>query len=141
MALIFLEQEDITAIVTSQTLNQIIENDEALLEKAEQMAISEMTGYLNGRFEVAEIFNKTGGDRNNVIVMYLVDMLLYHLHARVSPRNISQHRVDRYNNALDYLRMATTGDIMPDLPLKTDEDGNHDNRIKYGSNAKRHTRF
>ncbi|NSW46211.1 MAG: DUF1320 family protein [Bacteroidales bacterium] len=139
--MIFLKHDDFSVTIDDNLLNQIIKNQPALLDSIELMAIAEMQSYIASRFDVANIFSKQGNQRNQLIVLYLIDMILYHLHARVSPRNISQLRVDRYNQAIEWLKMASTGIIQPDLPLKADTQGNADDRLKWGSNTKLNQRY
>lgn len=65
-----------------------------------------------------------GDNRNQQIVMYLIDITLYHLHSRINPRNIPELRMIRYdgNNALQtggaigWLKKVASGDITADLP-------------------------
>lgn len=139
--MVFLKHDDFSVTIDDNLLNQIIKNQPALLDSIELMAIAEMQSYLSTRFDVVNIFNKQGNERNPLIVLYLIDIILYHLHARVSPRNISQLRVDRYNQAIEWLKMASTGIIQPDLPLKADTQGNADDRLKWGSNTKLNQRY
>jgi hypothetical protein len=71
--------------------------------------------------------------RDQQMVQYFVDITLYHLHSRISPRNIPQLRIDRYNHAIDWLKMCAVGDVTPALPLLSPKQGN---RIRWGSNVK-----
>lgn len=57
-----------------------------------------------------------GDPRNQQVVMYCVDIALYHVHANLNPRNIPQLRIDRYNNALNWCKMVNAGDVTADLP-------------------------
>ena len=65
-----------------------------------------------------------GDNRNQQIVMYLLDITLYHLHSRINPRNIPDLRKERYdgNNAtqnggaIAWLKRVASGDITADLP-------------------------
>lgn len=139
--MIFLKYDDFSVTIDDNLLNQIIKNQPALLDSMELMAIAEMQSYLAARFDTTNIFNKQGNERSSIIVLYLIDMILYHLHARVSPRNISQLRIDRYNQAIEWLKMASTGIIQPDLPLKIDTHGEADDRLKWGSNTKLNQRY
>ena len=76
---------------------------------------------------------KAGDNRNQQIVLFLVDMTLYHLHRRIAPRDIPQHRIDAYDSAVCWLKMAGRGEITADLPLIVQDQGN---RIRYGSNPR-----
>ncbi|HRY33409.1 MAG TPA: DUF1320 family protein [Bacteroidales bacterium] len=60
--------------------------------------------------------------RNSFIVMITSDIMLYHLHARLSPRAVSDFRVKRYEDALSWLDQVKDGLENPDLPLLDDED-------------------
>lgn len=74
-----------------------------------------------------------GDNRSQQMVMYMIDVTLYHLHSRISPRNIPQLRIDRYHSAVDWLNMAAKGDITADLPVIQPRRGN---RIRYGGSVK-----
>lgn len=65
-----------------------------------------------------------GDNRNQQIVMYLIDITLYHLHSRINPRNIPDLRKERYdgNNpqqnggAIAWLKRCASGDVTADIP-------------------------
>lgn len=65
-----------------------------------------------------------GDNRNQQIVMYLLDCTLYHLHSRINPRNVPDLRKERYdgNNptqnggVIAWLKRVASGDITADLP-------------------------
>jgi phage gp36-like protein len=71
--------------------------------------------------------------RDAQMVMYLIDIALFHVHSRISPRNIPDLRVKRYDAAIDWLKMCATGEITPALPLLQPKQGN---RIRYGGQIK-----
>lgn len=81
------------------------------------------TGILNGKFTEAD-------NRNQQLVNYIIDIMLYHLHARISPRNIPELRLERYDNAINWLKQCAKGDdINAGLPRKTPQQGM---RIRWG---------
>lgn len=65
-----------------------------------------------------------GDNRNALIVQYLLDITLYHLHSRINPRNIPDLRKERYNGndpmdrggAIGWLKAVASGSINADLP-------------------------
>jgi len=137
--MIFLTVSDFDTLIKAENLTQIIESNDGLLEAAVLASISEMTSYLRTRYDVNEIFNiataSTSGDtRNQQLVMYGVDIALYHVHARVSPRSLPESRLARYEQAITFLKMVNKGSLLPDLPLKQTESNN--NGIVYGSVSK-----
>lgn len=71
--------------------------------------------------------------RDAQMVLYTCDIVLYHLHARIAPRNIPDLRVKRYDDAIAWLKMCAEGAITPNLPLIQPKQGN---RIRYGGNIR-----
>jgi hypothetical protein len=82
-----------------------------------------------------------GDNRNQLIVMYLIDITLYHLHSRINPRNIPDLRSIRYdgNNAtqnggaIAWLKRVAGGELNADLPEILPVQSNS---IQWGSNTK-----
>lgn len=65
-----------------------------------------------------------GDNRNQQIVMYLIDITLYHLHSRLNPRNIPTLRVVRYDGngplqtggAIGWLKHVAKGNVNAEIP-------------------------
>lgn len=82
-----------------------------------------------------------GDNRNQQIVMYLIDITLYHLHCRINPRNVPDIRAVRYDGmnalqtggAIGWLKKVASGDVTADLPAILPVQGNS---IRYGSVTK-----
>jgi hypothetical protein len=72
-------------------------------------------------------------DRNVQSIMYCIDISLYHLLTRIAPRNIPQHRIDRYGMALDWLKKIGKGEITCSFKLLEPEQGS---RIVWDSDGK-----
>ena len=121
--MIFLSVDDFSKVIKDDILDRIINSDQTLLDDAELAVVKEMQSYINHRYDGATIFAQTGSDRNPLIVMYAVDMLLYHIHSRLNPRQISDVRRDRYDAALQFLRAIASGELSPDLPKSATDTG------------------
>ena len=75
-----------------------------------------------------------GDNRNQQLVMYVIDITLYHIHKRIAPRNIPDLRVKAYDDAKKWLKDAAQGDyITADLPRIQPRSGA---RIRWGSNVR-----
>lgn len=133
---IFLTQADYGTLIQDHILSQVVNDDVELLNQAELMAISELESYLSARYDTQAIFSATGTDRHQALVMFALDMTIYHLHSRVSPRNISQLREERYNRAIEWLQKVVKGDLNPGLPILENEEGDQSSAIKWGGNDK-----
>ncbi|MCZ2128845.1 MAG: DUF1320 domain-containing protein [Bacteroidia bacterium] len=132
----FLSQSDYTAQIQPE-IKQAISSDPSLWTASELQAQEEITGYLRNRFDVADIFSKINNDRNPRIVMLMVDIVLYHIHSRIAPRNIPEIREVRYEQAIEWLKAVNKGTIVPDLPMLDDPiNGGSLSELKLGSNPK-----
>jgi hypothetical protein len=142
----FLATADYGLQIRDEIRGLLTDGNDTLLTAAAWAAQVEMESYLRGRFDVDAIFNALGpspavpanGDtsavparadaRNPQIVMYLVDMALYHLHSRQNPRNVPQIRQDRYEQVISWLKMVRKGELSAGLPPEpvTNPDGTPD---------------
>jgi hypothetical protein len=96
------------------------------------------------RYAVDSIFSATGNSRNAEVVMYMVDMVLYHLHSRINPGQVPELRKERYADALDWLNKVSAGDFLPDLPKVGDADGDgvdDKNVVQWGGRPARNPYF
>lgn len=74
-----------------------------------------------------------GDNRDQQLVMYMIDITLYHLHSRIAPRNIPDLRISRYEAAVRWLKAAAKGDVTAALPVLQPAQGR---RFRSGSNIK-----
>lgn len=85
-----------------------------------------------------DLVNWTKGDtRHPLAVRYMIDLTLYELHSRINPRNIPEHRIQRRDDAIAYLKMVIDPrkNITPNFPEKV-RATNQDNALVWGSNVK-----
>jgi phage gp36-like protein len=74
-----------------------------------------------------------GDSRNPQLLMYAIDIVLYHVHSRIAPNNIPQLRQTRYAQTISWLQKVANGEVIADLPvLQTPETS----RIRFGGNVK-----
>lgn len=132
--MIFLTTADLLSKIDQTTLDFISQGDTENINACELEAISEVTGYLNARHDTAVIFAATGTDRDSLVVMRCVDILLYHLHTSISPDNIPELREKRYLGAIGWLEKISDGFINVLLPVK---DTNPSNPIRSGNSKEK----
>lgn len=119
----FLTDDDFKAKIKDNILATLLDGDPNIRLTCENDAIAQAYGRLNVRFDVDAIFSASGANRNSELVMYLVDMTLYHLHSRITPGQVPELRAQRYADALEWLKNIASGDWEPNLPKKGDADG------------------
>lgn len=136
----FLATSDYLDQIQDAQLTALVAGDATARERMETKVQAEITGYLAVRYDVTNIFNKSGDSRNQHVVMIMADMVIYHLTSRINPGQVPQTRLDRYNEAKAWLEMVSKGQLKPDLPLvgDADGDGTDDNSaVQWGGRTKR----
>ena len=127
----FLTTDDYKAVVDARTLDVINQSDPENLTRAEGYAIDEISSYLRAAqsnktgispYDVETIFAATGDARNRQIVMYTVDVALYHLIAWLPQRIGFEIREIRYKRAIEWLESVQAGKVILDVPLVLDPD-------------------
>jgi len=133
----FITEDDYPVLVRSEIKDILLENySDTKLRSAEQMAIAQVKNYLSGKYDTAKIFNAENEARNSHIVMITMDCALYHLYTGANRKAMPDIRSQRYQDAIDWLKLVANGDATADLPGKTNESGEQISGIKFSS---RHT--
>jgi phage gp36-like protein len=132
------DPSDYKPAIHAEILDAVIRSDAPTLEMAEDRAIAEMMSYLSSRYDVETIFSATGADRDPLIVMFAIDITLYHLYSAINRMRTPQERVERYNRAIKWLEDVADGLINPfGLPLVLNDDGEDTlNSVRWGSECK-----
>lgn len=128
----FIKDTDYAVLIRTEIKNILLENySETKLFSAEQMAISQIKNYLAGRYDVGLIFtpllepidddSEQIDTRNAYIVMITIDCALYHLYCSIAPNKIPEHRNNRYQDVIEWLKLMAEGKGYADLPLIKDE--------------------
>ncbi len=119
----FLTDSDLQTIIKIDHLLQVLDEDAGAKDESEAMAIAEIKDYLNASYNTNAIFSAVGNSRHKSIIRIAVDIMLYHLHARIDPNQIPEIRQIRYDAAIKWLREVRDGKMSPEgLPF-IDEDG------------------
>lgn len=118
----FLTDDDFNTLILDEDKELITQASDTVRNTAIQMAIDQMSGYLRPKYDVAATFALEDEHRSQVLVMYCMDITLYHLHAGLPGRFVPEVRRLRYEDALSWLKDVAKGLIDPDLVLKTDPD-------------------
>lgn len=114
----FITDDDLTVQLRNEIKQVLTQGNGFTFDTALLFAESEMTSYLRkiSGTSVGLIFSATGSERIPVIIMYMIDMAVYHLHSNITPRQIPQIRADRYDAAIKWLEMVAAGRLLPGLP-------------------------
>jgi phage gp36-like protein len=109
----------------------------AKLVRAEQTAIAQIRNRIAKRYDCDAIFSpptgETEGARDQWIVTITIDIALYHLYSQTGMKDIPQHRADRYQDAVDWLKDVGNGTTPADLPIVIDASGDEYSETKIWS--------
>ncbi len=118
--MIFITQQDLNTVIYQDILNII--SDSNSVDTAELTAIEQAKGYLRNRFDCDLIFDSgssyNSSGRNPLLVMYICDLMIWHLYAAVAPNKISESRINRRDIAVEWLKDVARGISNPAFPIK-----------------------
>ncbi len=128
----FFVKADLKYAIDLTVLDSLTGSDDTIIDELVAEGITEMKAILSARYDVNSIFSVGGTGRHKTIVMYLRDIVLYHIFSISNLGTIPDIRVQRYQAALQWMKDVNEQTINLDtLPLNDKE------LIKYGSNDKR----
>lgn len=112
----FISLEDYDASIHREILDSLLRQgtsdyDPQIIEICEDRAISEMKSYLNKKYDCQAIFSQTGAERHPLILMFALDIAIYHIFCQHNPYKMSKIREDRYERATAWLKGVMKGDI------------------------------
>lgn len=124
----FITLNDYDASIHREILDALLrhdseQSDEAIVEVCEDRAVAEMRSYLDKYYDCDAIFSATGGERHPLILMFAVDIAVYHIFCQHNPYKMSEIRKERYERALQWLKDVAAAKITisgaPKLPDET----------------------
>ncbi len=98
-------------------------------------AIANSLGVEPGKADdpLAELAWRKRDPRDARVVGFAVDITLFNLYKRVTPRKIPDLRISMYNQAKEWLTLVRDGSLTPSLPRPIQQADNSDT-IRWGSN-------
>ena len=82
--------EDYDASIHREILDALVREDASLVEICEDRAIAEARSYLSRRYDCDRIFSAKGEERNQLVLMMVIDMAVYHIFASTIPETCRQ---------------------------------------------------
>ena len=115
----FIDIKDYDASIHKEILDSLLRQGTAdyapqIVEICEARAIAEMRSYLNKKYDCNRIFEARGTDRHTLVLMFALDIDIYHIYCQHNPYKISKSREDRYNRAVEWLKGVMRGDVTID---------------------------
>lgn len=122
MAERFIRDTDYGDLIREEVRNNLDKTpDSRLLRQAESKAVAQMKMRLSSRYDTEKIFHAPAEEepdtRDAFIVMTVVDIALYHLWSKERGK-MPDIRNDRYQDAIDWLKVVGSGEDIADLPAR-----------------------
>ena len=134
----YVNSTDFDVLIQDINMQQIISNNEAIRDQAVNIAIGEARSYLVQKYQFDLELIKVGNSRDPQLLNNIIDIALYHLHSRLSPRNIPEIRTTRYENSVMWLKDCSLGNVTPKL---LEIDATNGKLIRWNSNSKNQNNF
>lgn len=131
----FLTPQELTNNIYGHVLSNITQNDPQVSRQAIAAAIDEMKSYL-AHYDTHAIFSACGYERNNLILENTKVIAVWNLLKLSSAETLYEVWRERYDRVIDFMTKVSEGKITPDLPLRTDADGQTAIKIRMGSKTK-----
>lgn len=115
----FIDITDYDASIHKEIIDSLLrqgtaEYDPQIIEICEDRAIAEMRSYLNKKYDCNRIFDARGTDRHALILMFALDIAIFHIFCQHNPYKMSKIRQDRYDRAVEWLKGVMRGDVTID---------------------------
>ncbi len=124
----FIDISDYDASIHRDILDALLRKDTAaydpqIIEICEDRAVAEMRSYLNKTYDCNAIFAARSSERHALILMFAIDIAVFHIFCQHNPYKIANIRQDRYDRAIEWLKGVMNGDITIDgAPTLTDDE-------------------
>lgn len=128
----FITINDYDASIHREILDSLLRSgtagyDPQIIEICEDRAVAEMKGYLGKTYDCGAIFSAAGEDRHPLILMFALDIAIYHIFSQHNPYKMSQIRQDRYERAVNWLKGVMKGDVTVEGAPRLDETAQQEN--------------
>ena len=141
----FIQEADYGMQIKQEIIRLLTDSDFyncAKLVRAEQTAIAQIRNRIGKRYDCNIIFQPLlppaeGGEqldsRDQWIVTITIDIALYHLYSQTGMKDIPEHRQQRYQDAIDWLKDVGNGTTTAELPPYIEESGEEYSEFKLNS--------
>lgn len=134
----FLTKAELKTKAHIEIINAITRSDDAIIDMIIDENISYMKSFLRARYNVDQIFSKTGTNRNNVVLKILKDLVIFEIYSSTNPVQLTTALKESRERAENWLKSVMREEINPDLPIVTSDSAKY---IQYGSQAKRNNSY
>lgn len=119
----YLAKDDYTLHISVAHLDEILGEaaetsgltEDQILENALLTAQSEVSAYLSAKYAITTEFSVTGTSRNRMVMKWVIDLVIFHLHFTINPQDVPDSVEKRYSMTIKELVASRDADINPGL--------------------------
>ena len=137
----FLSLDDYPQKIKAEILDVLLRGDDTIRTRIEQAAQSEMASYLTARYDTDALFAKEGADRDPILVLMLLNVVIYYLHDSLPGRKVPETIWIKYDKALAWLIDIKELKINPKGWPLLDQEAKGAAYIAHGGNTPRNNYF
>lgn len=134
--MVFLTDNDFKGIIDASQLADLRGVNDADLNTAESLAISELDP-LRSNFNISGELSKAGANRNDMLVRVLIHITTYYLFNTVQDIDIPERVETNYANQLKVIEKVATGKLASTIDPVFDEQSKPKSNYRFGGDAPR----
>jgi len=123
----YIQKEDYRTRITSELLKMVTEQDggleEDILSDADKFATGIIATYAGVLYDINSEFDKSGADRNYLILGWGVNIAVYILYQRIADEQVPDKVIKNYDDTINDLQALSKGNLPVNLPPVTDSTG------------------
>jgi phage gp36-like protein len=133
----FIENQELETMLDSHVIDEITgDGRNEIVTSVLLEATATVKAFLHSRYDVSLIFEAEGEERNYMIVRYVKVIAVWYLLLRCNADTLLSKWEEEYVRVINSLKELMSGKPSPDLPLRTDADGNPVSPLLFTSNKK-----
>jgi hypothetical protein len=120
--MVYITEADFSPMMRQEFLDAIIDEDASVLAEAELQTMALVESWLNDLYDMAAEWNHTGTARNRYLVQLMVNIIRYDIWQRLPKGIVAANVQAGKDEAMDWLKRVSGGDISAQLPKKMVDD-------------------
>lgn len=135
----FITKPDYYTGKRQSVIDQLIDDDDTILDKAENFAENVVRNHLH-HYDVDTIFSAVGDDRDDMVLQWCINIGLYRIYERADDSFVPESVIKNYDDTMTDLDKISQGRKQVDLPRKLEgEDEVPTTKFRAGGSQPRST--
>jgi hypothetical protein len=129
----FVTKDDYKPHIRDNRLEQLIDQDDMILDQAEEDAIQIVKDALVATYDLDAIFSQTGADRKRNVLRWGLYLAVYFLYERIPDAMVPERVIKNYDDTREILHDIADGKRSVDLPKQTQASREPTTKFRWGA--------